>query len=72
MVFGEEPVPPVPAEKIVDTNGAGDAFAGGFMYGILQGKSLGKSAALGIFAAADVIQHEGFAFDVTEICGKCC
>lgn len=68
IVRGKEEVPLVPAEKIVDTNGAGDAFAGGFVHAFVQGKSTGESAALGICAAANVIQHEGFAYNLSDIC----
>ncbi|PHJ22065.1 pfkb family protein [Cystoisospora suis] len=68
IVRGKEEVPDVPAEKVVDTNGAGDAFAGGFMLAFVQGKSIKESAALGICAAANVIQHEGFAYSLDDIC----
>jgi len=52
----------VPARKVdnlVDTNGAGDQFAAGFIYGLAQGKSAPEGAALGAFWASDVIQHRG-------------
>lgn len=52
----------VPARKVdnlVDTNGAGDQFAAGFIYGLSQGQSAAQSAALGASWAADVIQHRG-------------
>ncbi|TAL39540.1 MAG: adenosine kinase [Alphaproteobacteria bacterium] len=52
----------VPAEKIehvVDTSGAGDAFAAGFLYGLSQGKTAPDAASIGASWAADIIQHFG-------------
>ena len=54
----------VPTQKldqslVVDTNGAGDQFASGFIYGIAEGKDLVTSAQQGAAWAADVIQHFG-------------
>jgi sugar/nucleoside kinase (ribokinase family) len=52
----------VPAEGIdalVDTTGAGDLFAGGFLLGSACGKSLKDSLRLGAICAAEVIQHYG-------------
>lgn len=45
--------------ELVDTTGAGDLFAAGFLAGYTQGKSLEESATLGNQAAARVIQHVG-------------
>lgn len=44
---------------VVDTNGAGDQFAAGYLYGIAQGKDMVASAEQGASWAADVIQHFG-------------
>lgn len=52
-------VPAEPIEKLVDTTGAGDLFAAGFLLGTAQGKSLERSLRLGAIAAAEVIQHYG-------------
>ncbi|MCB1783957.1 MAG: adenosine kinase [Alphaproteobacteria bacterium] len=52
-------VPAVPVEKVVDTTGAGDQFAAGFLYGFTQGKSLEECGKLGAIAAAEVISHLG-------------
>ena len=58
---GEEraDVPAEPIEKLVDTTGAGDLFAAGFLLGIARGSSLEQSLRLGAIAAAEVIQHYG-------------
>jgi len=52
----------VEAEKVesaVDTTGAGDLYAAGFLYGMTQGRSLGTCAIIGSIAAAEVITHYG-------------
>jgi sugar/nucleoside kinase (ribokinase family) len=52
----------VPAEavaEVVDTTGAGDLFAAGFLAGYTRGRSLEQSLRLGAIAAAEVIQHYG-------------
>jgi len=48
-----------PVEKIVDTTGAGDQYAAGFMFGLSRGLSLQKCGELGSIAAAEVISHYG-------------
>jgi sugar/nucleoside kinase (ribokinase family) len=52
-------VPSVPVEKVVDTTGAGDLFAAGFMYGYTNGADLAECGRLGSVAAAEVIGHVG-------------
>lgn len=52
-------VPARKIENIVDTNGAGDQFAAGFIYGLAEGKSAPDSAAQGALWASEVIQHRG-------------
>ncbi len=49
----------VPVEKVVDTTGAGDLFAAGFLTGLVKGKALPDCARLGALAAAEIIQHYG-------------
>ena len=53
------PVIPVPKEKLVDTNGAGDAFVGGFLAQLVSGKELRESVRAGNYAASVVIQRSG-------------
>jgi adenosine kinase len=55
----EYAVVPLPKEQLVDTNGAGDAFVGGFLAGILAEKSVGDSVELGHQAAKFIIQQSG-------------
>jgi adenosine kinase len=62
VVASKEGVLAVPAftvEKIVDTTGAGDLFAAGFLFGLARGLGHEKAGRLGALAAAEVIQHIG-------------
>jgi adenosine kinase len=52
-------VPAFPIEKIVDTTGAGDLFAAGFLFGLVRGAGFENAGRLGALAAAEVIQHIG-------------
>jgi len=52
-------VPAEPIEKLVDTTGAGDLFAAGFLAGQARGLGLEASLKLGAIAAGEVIQHYG-------------
>ena len=52
-------VPAEPVREVVDTTGAGDLFAAGFLFGYTKGKSLRESLKLGAVAAGEVIQHYG-------------
>ena len=52
-------VPAEPVSNVVDTTGAGDLFAAGFLAGYAWGRSLEQSLKLGAIAAAEVIQHYG-------------
>ncbi len=52
-------VPAVPVEEVVDTTGAGDLYAAGFLHGLTRGKNLQTCASLGGLAAAEVISHVG-------------
>ncbi len=53
------PCPIVPVKDRVDTTGAGDLFAAGFLYGLTAGKDMQTCALLGSAAAAAVIQIFG-------------
>ncbi len=48
-----------PVAKVVDTTGAGDAFAAGFLYGFTHDFDLARAARAGAIAAAEVIGHVG-------------
>ncbi|MEJ0022730.1 MAG: adenosine kinase [Alphaproteobacteria bacterium] len=48
-----------PVSSVVDTTGAGDQYAAGFLFGIATGRSLRECGALGSLAAAEVISHVG-------------
>jgi sugar/nucleoside kinase (ribokinase family) len=52
-------VPAFPIEKMVDTTGAGDLFASGFLFGLVRGAGHENAGRLGALAAAEVIQHIG-------------
>ena len=54
-----EAVPAAPIEQVVDTTGAGDLFAAGFLFGLARGRDHVTAAQLGALAAAEVIQHLG-------------
>lgn len=60
LVDGEiHVVDAVPVEQVVDTTGAGDLYAAGFLYGYTQGKSFYDCGRIGALAAAEVISHYG-------------
>lgn len=61
IVSGEEThiVPAAAVDKVVDTTGAGDLYAAGFLFGLTHGKALPDCAHLGSLAAAEVISHMG-------------
>jgi sugar/nucleoside kinase (ribokinase family) len=52
-------VPAFPVDRVVDTTGAGDLFAAGFLFGLTRGLGHDKAARLGALAAAEVISHLG-------------
>ncbi|HEU0083915.1 MAG TPA: adenosine kinase [Bradyrhizobium sp.] len=56
---GVTAVPAFPVEKLVDTTGAGDLFAAGFLFGLVRGTGFENAGKLGALAAAEVIQHIG-------------
>lgn len=52
-------IPAVPVTKVVDSTGAGDQFAAGFLYGFTEGKDPETCGKLGALAAGEVITHMG-------------
>lgn len=52
-------VPAEPVDNVVDTTGAGDSYAAGFLYGLTHGLELPTCARLGSIAAAEIISHFG-------------
>lgn len=61
-VVTEIPIIALTKEKIVDTNGAGDAFSGGFLAQLVLGKSFDVCVKCGIYAASEIIQRSGCTF----------
>ncbi|HEX9530122.1 MAG TPA: adenosine kinase, partial [Acidimicrobiales bacterium] len=61
VVTGDEvvAVPAHPVEHVVDTTGAGDLYAAGFLAGLARGLSWRDCARLGGLAAAEIISHLG-------------
>jgi sugar/nucleoside kinase (ribokinase family) len=59
-------VPAVPT-KAVDTNGAGDMFAGAFLYGITHGHSTSEAAGLANRSAAAVVSQHGNRLTVAQM-----
>lgn len=55
-------VDPLPADKLVDTNGAGDAFVGGFLSQLVQKKDLKECVRAGHYASREIIQRSGCTF----------
>jgi sugar/nucleoside kinase (ribokinase family) len=54
-----EAVPAFPVDRVVDTTGAGDLFAAGFLSGLARGADDRTCGRLGALAAAEVIGHLG-------------
>jgi len=62
LILNKDKVIEVSAQKVnkvVDTTGAGDQYAAGFLYGLAKEKSLAECGRLGSIAAAEVISHYG-------------
>jgi sugar/nucleoside kinase (ribokinase family) len=56
---GPEEVPAAAVDRVVDTTGAGDLFAAGFLFGLTHGMGPVESTRLGGLCAAEVISHTG-------------
>lgn len=61
----EFPIKPIEKSKIIDTNGAGDAFVGGFLSQFIQGKDIAKCIDCGTWVSGLVIQRSGCTFPDT-------
>ena len=51
--------PVIPCDNVVDTNGAGDAWVGGYLYGLVMEKSTEDSVKAANYAANHIIQRSG-------------
>jgi len=56
------PVEPLPSSMLVDTNGAGDAFVGGFLSQLVVGKDIADCVRAGHYASRVIIQRSGCTF----------
>jgi sugar/nucleoside kinase (ribokinase family) len=54
-----ETIKAIPVAKVIDTTGAGDQYAAGFLFGLARGRPLPECARLGHIAAGEVIGHYG-------------
>jgi sugar/nucleoside kinase (ribokinase family) len=52
-------VAPVALTDVIDTNGAGDAWAAGFLYGYLKGLPLARCGAIGSILGSETVRHVG-------------
>merc|ERR1711972_1257023 len=56
------PVITLPKEKLVDTNGAGDSYVGGFLAGLVDGLPIDRCCKKGAYAASVIVQRSGCTF----------
>jgi len=61
----EYPILKLAPKKLVDTNGAGDAYVGGFLSGLVLGKDTHYCCQAGAFAASVIVQRSGCTFPAT-------
>ena len=52
-------IPAIVVDKVIDTTGAGDLFASGFLYGLCQNKDLKTCGHMASVAASEIISHYG-------------
>merc|ERR1712146_561436 len=55
----EHPILALPKEKLVDTNGAGDSYVGGFLAALSKGLPIADCCKAGAYAASVIVQHSG-------------
>ena len=55
----EHPVAAAPVARVVDTTGAGDLYASGFLFGLTRGLPLPTCGRIGSLCAAEIISHVG-------------
>jgi len=53
------PILKLEKEQLVDTNGAGDSYVGGFLAGLCGGKDLATCCKMGAYAASEIVQQSG-------------
>merc|ERR1712183_378067 len=58
----EYPILALPKEKLVDTNGAGDAYVGGFLAALSKGLAIKQCCQAGAYSAGVIVQHSGTQF----------
>ena len=59
-----EVIKPVTKEEIIDTTGAGDIYAGGFIHGLINNYSLKKCGEIGSICAGQIITQLGSRSDI--------
>merc|ERR1712007_392107 len=55
----------LPKEKLVDTNGAGDAYVGGFLAALSKGLPVADCCKAGAYSASVIVQHSGCTYPAT-------
>ncbi len=69
LLFDGERYIDIPAKKVtaVDTNGAGDMFAGAFLYGLTQGMTVEQAGELAVKSSAKVVSAFGPRLNAVEL-----
>merc|ERR1711862_459620 len=64
-VVKEYPILALPKEKLVDTNGAGDAFVGGFLAALSKDLDIAECCKAGAYSASIIVQNSGCTYPAT-------